>query len=193
MNDTNAVAIAQMLKGIENALNRIADKMETPISRTTSTTEGAENIKKTNGLMDYILRECKNAIRSKPHTVMEMDAQTAVNELANYFLGEDWYDCSGATSNIQVNAAIVCKIKEQYKGKKASEGEKRMIVSEGNARRKYEFDKEFNARLLEYLKTADEEAEKLLIQMNKVEVIGTDAALVLIATYIQQKGKLNHG
>lgn len=47
-----------------------------------------------------------------------MKAQTAVNELCRYFLGEDWYDSSGATSPEQVNTTIVAEIEMKYKGAK---------------------------------------------------------------------------
>lgn len=47
-----------------------------------------------------------------------MKAQTAVNELCRYFLGEDWYDYSGATHPEQVNTAIVAEIEMRYKGAK---------------------------------------------------------------------------
>lgn len=47
-----------------------------------------------------------------------MAAQTAVNELCRYFLGDDWYDDSGATHPEQVNTAIVCEIERRYKGAK---------------------------------------------------------------------------
>ena len=45
-----------------------------------------------------------------------MKTQVAVNELCRYFLGEDWYDCSGACSSEQVNTNIVCEIEKRYKG-----------------------------------------------------------------------------
>ena len=45
-----------------------------------------------------------------------MKAQVAVHELCRYFLGDDWYDSSGATHPEQVNTAIVCAIEKQYKG-----------------------------------------------------------------------------
>jgi hypothetical protein len=45
-----------------------------------------------------------------------MNAQTAVNELCRYFLGDDWYDASGAVSAGQVNTNIVATIEEKYKG-----------------------------------------------------------------------------
>lgn len=45
-----------------------------------------------------------------------MKAQTAVDELCRYFLGDDWYDDSGATHPEQVNTAIVCEIERRYKG-----------------------------------------------------------------------------
>lgn len=47
-----------------------------------------------------------------------MKAQTAVNELCSYFLGDDWYDASGATNPEQVNTAIVTAIEQRYKGVK---------------------------------------------------------------------------
>ena len=45
-----------------------------------------------------------------------MKAQTAVDELCRYFLGEDWYDSSGATHPEQVNTTIVYEIEKRYKG-----------------------------------------------------------------------------
>lgn len=45
-----------------------------------------------------------------------MKAQVAVHELCRYFLGDDWYDSSGATHPEQVNTAIVCAIEKSYKG-----------------------------------------------------------------------------
>lgn len=47
-----------------------------------------------------------------------MKAQTAVSELCHYFLGDDWYDMSGATHPEQVNTAIVVEIERRYKGAK---------------------------------------------------------------------------
>lgn len=45
-----------------------------------------------------------------------MDAQTALNELCNYFLGEDWY-CVDFIHPSQVNVVIVYEIERNYKGK----------------------------------------------------------------------------
>ena len=45
-----------------------------------------------------------------------MKAQVAVDELCRYFLGDDWYDDSGATHPEQVNVKIVCEIEKRYKG-----------------------------------------------------------------------------
>ena len=45
-----------------------------------------------------------------------MKAQVALNELCQYFLGDDWYDPSGCTSTEQINTAIVCAIEQKYKG-----------------------------------------------------------------------------
>ena len=47
-----------------------------------------------------------------------MKAQVAVDELCRYFLGDNWYDDSGATHPEQVNARIVCEIEKRYKGYK---------------------------------------------------------------------------
>lgn len=47
-----------------------------------------------------------------------MKAQTAVNELCRYFLGDNWYDDSRATHPEQVNTAIVCEIERRYRGAK---------------------------------------------------------------------------
>lgn len=47
-----------------------------------------------------------------------MKAQTAVYELCRYFLGDDWYDASGATHTEQINTAIVAAIEHKYKGAK---------------------------------------------------------------------------
>lgn len=46
-----------------------------------------------------------------------MKAQTAVNELCRYFLGEDWYSVTNMT-NEQVNTEIVYEIESRYKGYK---------------------------------------------------------------------------
>lgn len=46
-----------------------------------------------------------------------MKAQTAVNELCRYFLGEDWYTVM-PISNVQVNTEIVHEIETRYKGYK---------------------------------------------------------------------------
>lgn len=47
-----------------------------------------------------------------------MKPQVAVDELCRYFLGDDWYDSSGATNCEQINTAIVCEIEQRYKGMK---------------------------------------------------------------------------
>ena len=46
-----------------------------------------------------------------------MKAQTAVNELCRYFLGEDWY-CAMPMNCEQVNTNIVYEIESRYKGYK---------------------------------------------------------------------------
>ena len=45
-----------------------------------------------------------------------MDAQTALNELSRYFLGEDWYSALSQTTE-QVNTEIVYEIEKTYKSK----------------------------------------------------------------------------
>lgn len=45
-----------------------------------------------------------------------MNAQTAINELCNFFLGEDYYAIS--INNEQVNTEIVHDIEQMYKGNK---------------------------------------------------------------------------
>lgn len=49
-----------------------------------------------------------------------MKPQVAVDELCRYFLGDDWYDSSGATNCDQINTAIVCEIEQRYKGAKTT-------------------------------------------------------------------------
>ena len=53
-----------------------------------------------------------------------MKAQVAINELCRYFLGDDWYDSSGATDSEQVNTAIVNEIEMRYKGAKIKRSKK---------------------------------------------------------------------
>lgn len=65
---------------------------------------------------DYILSLCEKGdygIFAPP-----MKAQSAVDELCRYFLGDDWYSSSGATHPEQVNAEIVAEIEKRYKGAK---------------------------------------------------------------------------
>lgn len=47
-----------------------------------------------------------------------MEAQTAVNELCRYFLGEDWYSVCNFT-NAQINTEIVYEIECKLKKYKA--------------------------------------------------------------------------
>lgn len=49
-------------------------------------------------------------------TVPSMKAQVALNELAAYLLGPDWYDASGLTHPENVNVSIVCAIEKKYLG-----------------------------------------------------------------------------
>lgn len=55
-----------------------------------------------------------------------MKAQVAVDELCRYFLGDDWYDTSGATHPEQINTEIVAEIERRYKGAKV----KRKVIYE---------------------------------------------------------------
>ena len=52
-----------------------------------------------------------------------MDAQTALNELANYFLGDDWYSIN-PVNQLQINTEIVCAIEQKYKGVKVRRSRK---------------------------------------------------------------------
>ena len=61
-----------------------------------------------------------------------MKAQVAVNELCRYFLGDDWYDSSGATHPEQVNTAIVYEIEMRYKGAKIKRTKKKKKAKEEN-------------------------------------------------------------
>ena len=45
-----------------------------------------------------------------------MSCQTALNELCDYFLGEDWY-VTDSLSNMQVNPIIVYEIERKYRKK----------------------------------------------------------------------------
>lgn len=65
---------------------------------------------------DHILSICKNI--DTGIFLPPMDAQTAVDELCRYFLGDDWYDTSGTTNSEQINTIIVCEIENNYKGAK---------------------------------------------------------------------------
>lgn len=55
-----------------------------------------------------------------------MKAQVAVDELCRYFLGDNWYDTSGATHPEQINTEIVAEIERRYKGAKL----KRKVIYE---------------------------------------------------------------
>lgn len=52
------------------------------------------------------------------YSIPFIKAQVAVHELCRYFLGDDWYDDSGATHVEQVNTNIVAAIERNYKGVK---------------------------------------------------------------------------
>lgn len=59
-----------------------------------------------------------------------MTAQVAVNELCRYFLGDDWYDSSGAVHPEQVNTSIVYEIEMRYKGAKIKRTKRRKTKEE---------------------------------------------------------------
>lgn len=66
--------------------------------------------------MNHILSICETD--NEGCIIPFMKAQVAVDELCRYFLGDNWYDDSGATHPEQVNARIVCEIEKRYKGHK---------------------------------------------------------------------------
>lgn len=47
-----------------------------------------------------------------------LKAQEALNELCDYFLGDDWYEPTGQTHPEIVNFAIVEEIERRYRGAK---------------------------------------------------------------------------
>jgi hypothetical protein len=59
---------------------------------------------------------CENDNYSKP--LPSMTAQEALNELCDYFLGDDWYEPTGQTHPEIVNFAIVEEIERRYRGAK---------------------------------------------------------------------------
>ena len=59
---------------------------------------------------------CENDNYSKP--LPSLKAQEALNELCDYFLGEDWYEPTGQVHPEIVNFAIVEEIERRYKGAK---------------------------------------------------------------------------
>lgn len=73
---------------------------------------------------DHIRSLCRNDV--SPDTAPCMTAQVAVDELCRYFLGANWYNCSGFTHPEQVNVNIVAEIEKQYKGAKL----KRKVIYE---------------------------------------------------------------
>lgn len=66
--------------------------------------------------MNHILNICERD--DNGYLVPSMKAQIAVDELCRYFLGDDWYDDSGATHAEQINTNIVASIERLYKGVK---------------------------------------------------------------------------
>jgi hypothetical protein len=59
---------------------------------------------------------CENDNYSKP--LPSLKAQEALNELCDYFLGEDWYEPTGQVHPEIVNFAIVEEIEKRYRGAK---------------------------------------------------------------------------
>lgn len=59
---------------------------------------------------------CENDNYNKP--LPSLKAQEALNELCNYFLGEDWYEPTGQVHPEIVNFAIVEEIEKRYRGVK---------------------------------------------------------------------------
>lgn len=57
--------------------------------------------------------------------IPSMTAQQALNELCDYFLGENWYEPTGQMNPEVVNCAIVVEIESRYKGCKIKRGDKK--------------------------------------------------------------------
>lgn len=75
--------------------------------------------------MNNILSICERD--SSGYLISFIKSQNAVNELCRYFLGEDWYDGSGATHPEQVNTNIVYAIERKYKGVKLNWFKRRKV------------------------------------------------------------------
>ena len=75
--------------------------------------------------MNHILSICERD--NEGYLIPFMKAQVAVNELCRYFLGDDWYDDSGATHPEQINTNIVAEIERNYKGVKLGWFKRRKI------------------------------------------------------------------
>lgn len=85
-----------------------------------------------------------------------MDAQTALNELKDYFLGEDWYDASGNVTTKQVNTNIVYEIERRYKGAKISKKKnKTKTFSQFTELKNIDVDGEFQLGIIRYKKISN--------------------------------------
>ena len=60
--------------------------------------------------------EYENGKYSEP--LLALKAQEALNELCDYFLGEEWYEPTGQVHPEIVNFAIVEEIEKRYRGAK---------------------------------------------------------------------------
>jgi hypothetical protein len=63
-------------------------------------------------------------VENSPIPQPSMTAQQALNELCDYFLGEDWYEPTGQVHPEIVNYAMVEEIESRYKGCKIKRGKK---------------------------------------------------------------------
>ena len=65
---------------------------------------------------------CENGEHRK--VMPSLKAQEALNELCDYFLGEDWYEPTGQVHPEIVNFAIVAEIEKRYRGAKIKRNRK---------------------------------------------------------------------
>lgn len=65
----------------------------------------------------HLLSICTTKDNNGNNVAPCLEAQKALDELCEYFLGPDWY-CVEALTAIQVNPYIVMEIEQNYKGHK---------------------------------------------------------------------------
>ena len=74
---------------------------------------------------------CENDNYNKP--LPSLTAQEALNELRDYFLGEDWYEPTGQVHPEIVNFAIVEEIEKRYRGAKVKKKHNRGARMDGDS------------------------------------------------------------